>query len=112
VTGPTPPLSDLIADGQLLSELPDPVVTRINELLTTVLDVAGSLGTVFAVGWIIWGAPWRQALAVAVAGLLVVAFSNLAQRRAAPKPPPPIEVDETIPLPGASHPGNVHIMGR
>jgi hypothetical protein len=106
VTDPTPSLDELFGQP------PDRVVTRVNELLTSVLDVSGSLGLVFAVGWIIWGAPWRQALAVAVAGVLVIAFSNVAQRRTTPKPPPVVEPEETVPLPGPADPGNIHFAGR
>jgi hypothetical protein len=106
VTDSTPSLDEMFGPP------PDRVVTRINELLTSVLDVSGSLGLVFSVGWIIWGAPWRQALAVAIAGILVIAFSNVAQRRTTSKPPPVVEPDEVIPLPGPSDPGHIHFAGR
>jgi hypothetical protein len=106
VTDPTPPLDEWI------SALPDRVVTRVNELLTTLMDVGGALAVAFGIGWTIWGAPWRHTVAVVVAGILVVLLSNIAQYRAAPKSVTPAETPEPAPLPGASDPGPLHVMGR
>lgn len=106
MTDPTPPLDEYLA------ALPDRVVARVNDLLTTLMDAAGAVGVAVGIGWAIWGAPWRHSVAVMVTGALVVLLSGFAQHRAAPKPPPEPESAETIPLPGAEHPGNVHILGR
>jgi hypothetical protein len=90
----------------------DVVIDRVNALTTTFLDVLGTLLVAFAVGWAIWGAPWRQALAAAVAGLVVMLLSGLAQHRAVPKALPEIEQDPDEPLPGPTDPGNLHVLGR
>lgn len=106
VTDPTPPLDEY------LSVLPDRVVTRVNELITTVLDVAGALGVAVGIGWLIWGAPWRQPAAVIITGALIFGLSYVAQRRALPKPLPEVEQEIPEPLPGAAHPGTLHVLGR
>jgi hypothetical protein len=91
----------------------DVVIDRVNALTTTLLDTVGTLLVAFAAGWAIWGCPWRQALGVAVAGLVVLAVSALSQLRSVPKALPEVVADdEPVLLPGPSDPGALHIVGR
>jgi hypothetical protein len=90
---------------------PDPVVRRVNELVTTFLDVLGILLAALAVGWFGWTAM-HPASGLAAAGLTVTALSAIAQRRMVPKPSKASEEGDEEGLPGPAHRGNLHVMGR
>lgn len=85
----------------------DPVVRRINEITTTMFDLAGvvmfALAAWAGVADRLWpGAQWIAAAMVVLTG------SALAQRRdRAPKPGPSLRPY----IPGPSDPGTVHIAG-
>ena len=105
MTDPTPPLDEY------LSVLPDRVVTRVNELMTTALDFA--VAVLFAIGAWFWGARYLgPGMSWCAAALTLFVFSLLAQWRSRPRRPPVAEPAPVEDLPGASHPGNVHILGR
>lgn len=101
-----PPLDDY------LSAMPDRVVTRVNELTTTFLDVLGMLlftAAAGVAGYTMVGL-WLGLFAGAVT---VTVLSAFAQWRSRPRPiPDEAEPIEPQPLPGAEHPGNLHVLGR
>jgi hypothetical protein len=88
----------------------DPLVRRVNALVTTFLDLLATLLFAGAVGWTGWvyAGPWAGMVA---AGVVVTVLSAVAQHRAAPRRPAPAVV-EPEDLPGPTSPGNVHVMGR
>jgi hypothetical protein len=88
----------------------DVVVERVNALTTTFLDLLGTLLLTLAAGWAVWGAPWRHALAAAVAGLIVMVLSSAAQFRARPAPVKHAASGGRL-LPGPSDAGTIHIAG-
>jgi hypothetical protein len=100
VTDPTPPAGRA-----------DPVVARVNELTTTVLDFGAAI--LFATGVWFWADRYLAAgLSWIAAALVLLVFSQVAQWRSRPRASKPVEVEHVEPLPGANHPGNLHVMGR
>lgn len=91
---------------------PDPVVRRVNDLTTTVLDTIGVLLFSGAVGW--WGWGYHPSTGMTLAALTITLLSGLAQRRNAPRPVrvPKGAHPHLTPLPGPEHPGNMHVKGR
>jgi hypothetical protein len=87
---------------------PDRVVTRINDIATTALDILGALllaaGSGYAV-FLLFGIP----AGLCLAGLVVMLLSSFAQRRAA-GPKSKAKPARTRP-PGPRDPGTVHIAG-
>lgn len=88
----------------------DPVVARVNDIGTTILDLLGMLALAAGCGvgaWLMWG-PGRG---LAVGGVVLMVLSLIAQARQAP--PRPVKVPPGAhPLPGPEHPGPVHVKGR
>lgn len=90
----------------------DPMVRRVNALVTTFLDLLATLLIAAAAGCAAW-VLLVPAAGLLAAGVVVAVFSMLAQHRATPRPPTPVVGDdETITLPGPTDPGNLHVMGR
>lgn len=97
---------------EYLSAMPDRVVARVNELTTTFLDVFGMLLFTAAAG-VAGNALAGLWLGLLGAGLTVTVLSAFAQWRSRPRPiPDEAEPIEPQPLPGAEHPGNLHVLGR
>lgn len=87
----------------------DPVVDRVNELITTLMDAAGVLLLVGAAGygaWALWGRGW----ALLVGGVVMIVLSTFAQARSRGRAPAPLTAEQ-MEIPGPSHPGTVHIAG-
>lgn len=90
----------------------DPVVDRVNELVTTGLDLAAAVCAAIAAWWLgrRFGGPDT---AWAAAAVMLIIFSGLAQMRTA-RPrirPAPARPHREIP-PGPADPGNLHVRGR
>lgn len=91
----------------------DPMVDRVNELVTTFLDTAAVVA--LAVAAFLWAQTWGNALGVAVAGVVLMLFSGLAQARHRStrklKAPAAVPHRAVVP-PGPEDPGNLHVKGR
>lgn len=90
---------------------PDPMVRRVNQLTTTFLDTLALLLIAGGTGLALW-VQVNPPSGIIAAGLFVLIFSNVAQRRAVPKLPKSTERDDEDDLPGPADPGNLHVMGR
>lgn len=88
----------------------DPMVSRVNALVTTFLDLLATLLFAGAACWAAW-VLLVPAAGLLCAGLVVAAMSAFAQHRATPRPPAPADADTEV-LPGPTDPGNLHVMGR
>lgn len=88
----------------------DPLVDRVNELITTFMDVLGALlltGAAAYGAWALWGTGW----ALLVAGVSLLACSVVAQTLNRQRAPRPLPDEPPMPLPGPSDPGSVHFAG-
>jgi hypothetical protein len=100
-----------MTDDQPVSFPRDPVVARVNSLVTTFLDAAGALLIAAALGWGSWQA-WGLGWGLAAAGSTVMLMSSVAQARANPRPARlPKGAHPHPDQPGPQHPGNLHVMG-
>jgi hypothetical protein len=87
----------------------DPVVDRVNEMVTTLLDLLGVLLLAGAAAWAVWRS-WGVGWALAVGGLVVTLLSAWAQaRQRAPKPVRTAR--PRIINPGPEDPGTLHVGG-
>ncbi len=91
--------------------MPDPVVARVNELTTTALDSLSMLALAAGAGWGAW-ISWGPAWGPAMGGLALALMSSYVQHRSRTKEPKPVDEPADKPLPGASDPGPVHVLGR
>lgn len=90
----------------------DPLIRRVNALVTTFLDLLATLLFAGAVGYAAW-VTLGVAAGLGFAAVMVTLLSMLAQRQARPKVTPAgPDDDDTITLPGPTDPGNLHVMGR
>ena len=88
----------------------DPIVTRVNDLVTTFMDLLGGLLIAAGGAWATWqkfGFGWG----LAVGGITVLVMSTWAQMRAQPARPKPAARPHREPLPGPSDAGSLHIAG-
>lgn len=85
-------------------------VRRANELTTTFLDTLAVLLLAAGAGWWLW-ALVAPAAGLVLAGVVVFAFSLMAQRQATVKREPVKSAESDTP-PGPEDPGSLHVMGR
>lgn len=88
----------------------DQSVNRVDHLTTTFLDTLAVLLLAAAAGWALWTSV-GPAAGLGAAGVIVFAFSQLAQRQATVKHERPKRAAEPS-LPGPEDPGPLHVMGR
>lgn len=89
----------------------DPMVRRVNALVTTFLDALAILAIAAGVGWATQPrVGWAGALFFA--GCILATLSMVAQFSQRPARVPKPTDDDTVDLPGPTDPGNLHVMGR
>lgn len=95
-----------------MTDMPsDPYVGRTNQLTTTFLDTLGVLLVAAGCGWAAWQV--HPAWGLLAAGVVVTLLSAFAQWRDRPIPFRRLDDDASdVPLPGPTHPGNLHVIGR
>lgn len=88
----------------------DPIVGRVNDLVTTFMDLLGALLLAAGAGWAVWH-QWGLGWGLTIGGVAVTALSAWAQHRARPALPKQAARPRAT-LPGPSDPGNLHVAGR
>jgi hypothetical protein len=87
----------------------DPVVDRVNELVTTALDVSGVV--LFALAaWYLGASLSSPGTGFALSSMVLLAASGIVQRRARPRKP--ASKPARVAPPGPADPGNLHVKGR